>query len=35
MAELKTKENKASVEAFLAAIPDAQRREDALKRLRR
>jgi hypothetical protein len=31
MAELKTKENNASVSAFLAAIPDAQRREDALK----
>ena len=31
MAELKTKENNASVAAFLAAIPDAQRREDALK----
>ena len=31
MAELKTKENKASVAAFLAAIPDAQRREDAVK----
>ena len=30
MAELKTKENKASVSRFLAGIPDAQRREDAL-----
>lgn len=30
MAELKTKENKASVSAFLKAIPDAQRRADAL-----
>jgi len=30
MAELKTKENKASVPAFLAGIPDAQRRDDAL-----
>lgn len=30
MAELKTKANKASVSAFLAGIPDAQRREDAL-----
>lgn len=30
MAELKTKENKASVSAFLKAIPDAQRRVDAL-----
>ena len=30
MAELKTKENNASVAAFLDAIPDAQRREDAL-----
>lgn len=29
MAELKTKETKASVAAFLAAIPDPQRREDA------
>lgn len=31
MADLKTKANNASVPAFLAAIPDAQRREDALK----
>ena len=31
MAELKTKQNNASVAAFLAAITDAQRREDALK----
>ena len=31
MAELKTKETKASVSAFLASIPDAQLREDALK----
>jgi hypothetical protein len=31
MAELKTQANNASVPAFLAAIPDAQRREDALK----
>ncbi len=30
MAELKTKEHKASVAAFLAAIPDPQRRDDAL-----
>jgi hypothetical protein len=30
MAELKTKENKASVSAFLKAIPDKQRRDDAL-----
>jgi hypothetical protein len=30
MAELNTKENKASVAAFVAAIPDAQRREDAV-----
>lgn len=30
MAELNTKQNKASVAAFLAAIPDPQRREDAL-----
>ena len=30
MAELKTKENEASVSAFLATIPDPQRREDAL-----
>jgi hypothetical protein len=29
MAELKTKENKASVSAFLKAIPDKQRRDDA------
>ena len=31
MAELKTREQNASVAAFLARIPDAQRREDALK----
>ena len=30
MAELKTKQNQASVAAFLAAMPDRQRREDAL-----
>jgi len=30
MAEMKTKENKESVSAFLAGIPDAARREDAL-----
>jgi len=30
MAELKTKENKASVSAFLKSIPDSQRRADAL-----
>jgi len=30
MAELKTKENTASVSAFLASIADTQRREDAL-----
>ncbi len=30
MAELKTKETKASVSAFLASIKDEQRREDAL-----
>lgn len=30
MAELKTKENNASVSAFLKAIPDKQRRADAL-----
>jgi hypothetical protein len=30
MAELKTKENKASVSAFLKSIPDKQRRDDAL-----
>jgi hypothetical protein len=30
MAELKTKQNAASVSAFLEAIPDEQRREDAL-----
>jgi hypothetical protein len=30
MAELKTKENKASVSGFLKAIPDKQRRDDAL-----
>ena len=31
MAALKTKERKASVAAFLARIPDAQRREEALR----
>ena len=31
MAEPKTKENKASVSAFLAAVPDPQRRQDALR----
>jgi len=30
MAEFKTKEHKASVAAFLAAIPDPERRDDAL-----
>jgi hypothetical protein len=30
MAELKTKENTASVSAFLKSIPDEQRREDAM-----
>jgi hypothetical protein len=30
MAELKTKENKASVSGFLKSIPDQQRREDAM-----
>ena len=30
VAELKTKQTAASVEAFLAAIPDSQRRDDAL-----
>ena len=30
MAELKTKPNDADVEAFLAAVPDAQRRSDSL-----